>query len=151
MEVKMKWVATCWNLGGDGHAKEFIQLFFVLLDRFQISRNIYLFYQISTGGRKPSVDVFNSGHDFGWIIQFCWASVSYPVKWSRGRWNEKTQGQHWAQCLARGGRSARGGGQGSTTHSSLSHRRCREQAGEPSLPPWLSIKNLFNDHGLFAY
>lgn len=53
MEVKMK---REWPhveiLGEMGTQRRFIQLSFVLLDRFQISHNIYLFYKFQLGTRN---------------------------------------------------------------------------------------------------
>lgn len=50
MEVKMKreW-PHAEILGEMGTQRRFIQLSFVLLDRFQISHNIYLFYKFQLG------------------------------------------------------------------------------------------------------
>lgn len=118
--------ATCWNYWVTD-ALRFIQLSFLLWDRFPISHNTQLSYQISIWGRKQSIDMFNLSltkrQDFGWVNSA--EPVSFSVKWSWWRWNENTPGQGWAQCLANSGHSKGA----SPTHSFPHHHRCRQQAG----------------------
>lgn len=119
--------ATCWNYWVTD-ALRFIQLSFLLWDRFPISHNTQLSYQISIWGRKQSIDMFNLSltkrQDFGWVNSA--EPVSFSVKWSWWRWNENTPGQGWAQCLAKSGHSK---GASPPPHSFPHHHRCRQQAG----------------------